>query len=173
MIGASRPWRDGSIPPEASLFGPPLGDPDWYVGGAPTQRSAPSDITFFGARVEQQGPDGFPAGLFPLQLLPPRPLTLSSSVSGNLVNNGGFLAYQWTLPARFPGVSFGWGNPGGPFWNCWPHKAPLTWTHPADATGFYFRAVSWDTSTGVSVWDDPFGTLLSPGETLTLHGFPS
>lgn len=165
---ATRTWRDGSKPsylsanPGYARGGLAL----WFATGAPGPSAGPGPINFRGQRT---APAGGVAASFAPYHLPPFNAPLTSSASGPLTYAGvvGF-SYGWVFnPAR--GLTrVEWGNPGGPYWYCYPNDNPLYWLNVATGGGGWFRMVSYNSSTHVSVWDDPDGGILAPGETLSL-----
>jgi hypothetical protein len=169
VIGATRPWRDGSPPayflPDATF--PRLGSDADFAGGAGGPLSAPPPIDYAGRRKSAAGDamDVFPAWI-PAVIAPP----LASSVWGL----GSALPvipgrYSWSWPGRPYTLAVSWTkNDLPPLFSCYPGIAAMQAVRGGTLSG-YLRCVSYDTVNGVSLWDDPAGQFLNSGEVLSLN----
>jgi hypothetical protein len=144
------------------------GLPDQYRTGAPAPRASPPAIAWDGSRTF---PGTLPAGTFPPRALPAVIRQLTSSVSGDLTQQGvQFGLYQWQFNPDRNLALVAWQNPNVPFFTCYPTTWALQWSRAAPVQGGIFRCTSYNATTGISVWDDPSAGVLAAGETLTLHG---
>lgn len=170
VVGAPRPWRDGSVPSyvgaDAHGAHPVAGLTQWWLSGAPGP-GIPG-LRWDGSRgfTNADGP-----GIFP-----PRPhlavsYPLSSSIFGPATPvppTGDQSAWSW--PGRSPILAVAWGDAVlFRLQACRPNTNIMYGQHSTDPP-VPFRCTAYNAATGVSTWIDPTSALLSPGEVLTLDG---
>ncbi len=173
VIGARRPWRDGSLPVQVNKVNPEnstLGLSDWYLNGAPADWPFIMPITWYGARAY---PGHFDVGIFP-----PKQTFFTATLTSNL---------HGSYPTWFPvSTGFGWQRPD-PItlrpWLAWfkvPDDSPLfscdpTWTMVAVRGSILTHPTVLKCTSQVgyiSTWIDPSNTALEAGEILTLDATP-
>lgn len=168
--GAARTWRNGSVPEyvgfDAHGSRPIAGLPQWWISGAP--RPGSGGLRFDGSRgfTDVKGPGIFPP-IFP-PALPNPPLV--SSIRGPATLLGISIpgqAYEWSWPTL--GFNIVWAKTNDKLFGCVPNIAAM-WGHSGETIAGYMKCTAYNPSTGVSTWIDGQGTVLSPGEVLTLTG---
>lgn len=165
---AARPWRDGVIPsyiaPNTTGF--ILGTPGQYLNGAPGPLSAPRPIDYLGRDTAYTG---YPPGIFPPFQAAEAGQSLVSSIYGAATVIFSTLTYTvWTWPSRTPVLQVTWEATAGGRWSCWGSPWALFGARgfpgPTSILGcFEYLPGSY------SVWVDPAGGVLDPGEQLTIN----
>lgn len=172
VIGAPRPWRNGSVPPLICnrFLHTVRGTDDDFIRGAATPLVVPRPIIWSGKdRLNCLGVKG----LFPPYSDAAPSLTLTSSVRGVADVQAHDLYYSWTWSAP-PGFGIAWGpflEPPPNLIGCVPNRYPMYAYNNAGRIDV-MRCIEAHFDTGVSKWVDDAPGLLAPGETMTLNGYP-
>jgi hypothetical protein len=165
---AARPYSKGTRPAYAptSPTWPVTGNPLDFSGGAAAPLSAPPPLDWAGRRWVA------PA----LRIFPPFPgaaPTPTLTDPGHVVLAGGWsgTAWGWLLDGA---RNINWAPTdairlASGYWDCFVPPY-ITLSGLAASLGQYLplRCTSYDSSTGISHWDDPSGLVLGAGEALTL-----
>lgn len=168
--GASRTWRNGSVPSYVSVHSPYKlrGTTAQFSTGAAGPATAPRVIDFRG--VDDLN-SIYPPGIFPPLPGPTQAPTLTSSIWGAAIpaQPPGQTSYSWTWGPPRPGpIAVGWGTAVIPTLGaCYPGRAFMFAQHGAGPI-IWLRCNSYDSSTNTSTWVDSLGGGLDAGEHLTL-----
>lgn len=170
VIGAPRPWRDGSYP---DFIGQP--SPSYSMAGLPQDWRDGAPLTYGPTIVTYTGQKGFPyvpraAGIFPTfyqeSFIPP---VLSTNIGGPF-GPATWIFDRWVWSQGFPtfvqGAWLAAANQG----RLYPCVGGSVLRCHFGVNDHVMRCLTYDTATEVSTWDDPAGGILLPGEVWTLRG---
>lgn len=172
VVGAPRPWRNGSTPSYVGVDARPGGAHpvagllSWWQNGAPGPGSG--GLRWDGSRGFTNGPG---PGIFPP--FPPSGTPTLTSSTGRLITPGSItpgLEYTWDA---FLGLNLTWAKwetervSPPMLWQC--SKPAVLWiSNDANVHMFPLKCTGINSMTGASTWVDVNTGFLSPGEVLTL-----